>query len=1253
VSSFGTLAPSLDQQQAAATSEFQQALKRMSEFAATQGDEQQADKFQELAHKLQEDRLTIAFCGHFSAGKSTLVNALCGATLLPSSPIPTSANVVTIVNGEPSAKTVFRSADGIVSQARKIAVEYLHDFAVDGEGVTSIEVSYPVPLLGSRMAIVDTPGVDSTDSSHRAATESALHLADVVIYVTDYNHVQSEVNFLFLRSLARWGKPTYVIVNQIDKHREEQIAFTTFHDSLNQALRSWDIEPAGILYLSLRELNHPLSQWKELQDLLSALQPLATSLMLRSAERSAIYLAEQYRQRLELLNQEQREQLQLELGEDGDAQQRASIRAKLTEELNDIQSTSIRRREQVRIELDRLLNNANLSPAETRDKAKDMLESMQPGFKAGWLAGAAKTEAEKLKRLERLTNDFNLQISAHVTGHLKELLRKEAAGLDDDRIEQSLDKVFISATPDWLMMRVKPGAGVEGQAVLHYTAEISSEWKALYRKAALQWFDELQVERKPELEAAAAIVNAQLAKQDQRDETADVLFTLEAEERAKESELLAYLPTGGELAACELPRPESISAAQVESLTLIDEHKRIGQESVSVSASGSEELMGSRKMESSRENREEQTEVSSQLLGNDAETPLGATRGAADMLERSAELLSQIPALRSIAEGLSAKAERFRNRSFTIALFGAFSAGKSSFANAIVGKSVLPVSPNPTTATINRILAPSGNYRDGTALITMKSQEAFLDDIRHSLKRIGISQEELNKAGSDVPRLLTLIEPVSANELHPRGRPHLTFLHAAAQGWQLYGSLLGSRFTVQEEEYRRYAAEEQASCFVAEIDLFVDSPITRSGAVLVDTPGADSINARHTGVAFQYIKNADAVLFVTYYNHAFTEADREFLNQLGSVKDVFELDKMFFIINAADLAASDNELASVREHVGTQLLKHGIRNPRLFAVSSLQGLQAKISKNSDGLQESGIGAFEQAFHRFSDEELGGLALASASKELDRVDRMLDSWLQSANEDAATRSAKASRLQQQAEQWRSQGAEQLPATAVQPLLQEISEQLYHLRQRLRFRFKDHFQAAFHPSVLQDDGRDLKKMLQACGEDLKRSLNEDLMQELRAAGLRLEVMVNAMMEKALYTMSGTTELEQEGFSPEPVDRYELELPLPELFLEGPQLDNRKLWGVFRSPKHFFEKEGAVTLREELNTILFAVIDSELTRLTAGWGDYATAALLKSIRSGANGWAEQLASFAMSVSETLRKPGEERILIDLQEQWRKIRQ
>ncbi|RED77391.1 dynamin family protein [Cohnella phaseoli] len=1219
--------------------QFQEALRQMSVRSAANGDEVQAAKLQELAGKLEGGRLTVAFCGHFSAGKSTLVNTLCGATLLPASPIPTSANVVTVVNGEPFAETEFRDSKGNIHPARTIAVEQLHGFAVDGEGVTSIRVSYPIPLLGDRMAIVDTPGVDSTDGAHRAATESALHMADVVFFVTDYNHVQSEVNFRFLRSLARWGKPTYLIVNQIDKHREEQLSFAEFRDSLREALANWDIEPAATLFLSLREPDHPLSQWSQLLELMEQLQPLADPLILRSVTRSAVYLAEQYRETLHERNQEKRQQLQEQLGEDGETERRAALRAEWEAELAQLRSAGDLRKERVRVEMDRLLGNANLTPAETREKAQAVLAAMQPGFKAGWLAGAAKTEAERNARLGRLTDDFNRQVSANVTGHLKELLRREAeqSGLAGEELERSLDDIFRPVQPEWLRSLVKPGAGSEGQATLHYSAEISTELKSLYRKAAFQWIDELQERERPALEEQTKEVGAKLSKLAEADRIAGRIDELEREEREEERQLLAMLPEDGSNSGLRLPAPVGISSDRLEELASEAAAGLNTAGDPDGSAEASDDLPF-----------EEQPEVA------DAQpTRLGAPQGAAEMLERSAALLGNIAALRGVADGLYAKAARFRDKSFTIALFGAFSAGKSSFANALVGKPALPVSPNPTTATINRIVAPTEEHPDGTALVTMKTPEEFAEDIRHSLGRIGIAKEKLEAAGADVAKLLALKDPVAAADLHPRGRPHLAFLTAAAKGWGEFGSLLGQKLTAGGEEYRRFAADEQASCFVASIDLYVDSPITRSGAVLVDTPGADSINARHTGVAFQYIKNADAVLFVTYYNHAFTEADREFLNQLGSVKDVFELDKMFFVINAADLASSDTELEAVKEHVGNQLLKHGIRKPRLFGVSSLNGLQAKQSRSRAALEASGLAEFEGAFRRFSEEELGGLALASANKELDRVDKLLDSWLQSANADAATREAKAKRLTAQAERWRAEGGDSVPAAAVQPLSQEVGEQLYHLRQRLKFRFKEHFQTAFHPSILQDDGRDLKKLLQSCGEDLKRSLTEDLLQELRAAGLRLEGTIGALADKTLGSLSGLAEMEREGFAPEPAGKPALELPLPEPFAAGPNFEVRQLWNAFRSPKHFFEQEGAAELRSDLEGTLLGTIDEVLEALKRQWEQSTEQALQQTVRAAALAWSEQLAAFALSMSEALRQPGEERYLQDLREQWQKIRQ
>ncbi|MBB6669060.1 dynamin family protein, partial [Cohnella nanjingensis] len=497
-----------------------------------------------------------------------------------------------------------------------------------------------------------------------------------------------------------------------------------------------------------------------------------------------------------------------------------------------------------------------------------------------------------------------------------------------------------------------------------------------------------------------------------------------------------------------------------------------------------------------------------------------------------------------------------------------------------------------------------------------------------------------------------LSKRMTPDDIHPRGRPHLAFLRAAAGGWARYGEKLGTHFLAGEAEYRRYVAEEEASCFVAAVDLHIDAPLTRSGAVLVDTPGADSINARHTGVAFEYIKNADAVLFVTYYNHAFTEADRGFLNQLGSVKDAFELDKMFFVLNAADLAASPEELASVQQHVEQQLLKHGIRRPRLFPVSSLQALEAKLGRSAEALEASGLADFEAAFRRFAQEELGSLALAAARQQLTRIEGLIDGLLRSAGEDAATRQARTARLLDEAAKLRSAWQAELSEAAVQPLTQELVEQLYHLRRRVQYRFGEHFASAFHPSVLQDDGRDLKKLIQSCWLDLKRGVAEDLQQELRSAGLRLEVALQRSVAERIA--DGIARSELDGFSPELPPKPELGLAGAggDPFKDRPAIDARQLWNAFRSPKHFFEKQGSRALRDALETELFRAADDWLEETKRAWTVAVETAFRETLGQAGEALAAELGTFASGLEQERLQPGAEQELARIREAWTKLK-
>ncbi|MEX2104722.1 MAG: dynamin family protein, partial [Bacilli bacterium] len=580
----------------------------------------------------------------------------------------------------------------------------------------------------------------------------------------------------------------------------------------------------------------------------------------------------------------------------------------------------------------------------------------------------------------------------------------------------------------------------------------------------------------------------------------------------------------------------------------------------------------------------------------------------AQKLRTASDIISTIPGLHRISQLMNERAERMENRQFTVALFGAFSAGKSSLANALLGFPVLPVSPHPTTAVINRIVPPTAEHPHGHVRVTIKSVETMTKDVTDAFRTIGISVESLEEA-------LAQVTDVGDAAQHTAMKPHVSFLLAFKKGYEIFKDLLGTIVETDVENFSDFVANEEQACFVELVDVYYDCPLTRTGMTLVDTPGADSINARHTGVAFDYIKNADAILFVTYYNHAFSNADRQFLNQLGRVKDTFEMDKMFFLVNAADLAQSDQELTDVVNHVAENLLHHGIRNPRIFPVSSQTALWAKmlpfgllghegerqyrlrttgdlalpLMPTQEALIQSRMKSFEEAFYAFTVAELAHMAITAAQAEMGRALNRIDEWIRTQQSDIHDRMRKRAELEQahlQALEWISHASTKPQSLAIE---QEIEELTYYIKQRVGFKFNEMFNASFNGSDLIEDGRNMKKALRYCLRDLLGQLLLEIVQELRATALRIENYTRKSVKdvgkhwaKEIQQMFPANEWQVE--STIVVDVPNFSDDLKNMDLES----FHTVLAIFKNSKQFFEGNGKSQMKEALETNLSSSIE-----------------------------------------------------------------
>ena len=166
----------------------------------------------DLVQKLEADRFHLVVVGEFNHGKTTFVNALLGATILPVGVTPTTAVIHHLeYSAEPRAEVVFTSG-----RRSPLPFAEVKDFAVGHEKapldaghhvagaasdneVKHLEVGYPADLLRERVVLVDTPGVNDLSLQRADITYSYIPKSDAVLFLLDAGQPLKESERVFLQ----------------------------------------------------------------------------------------------------------------------------------------------------------------------------------------------------------------------------------------------------------------------------------------------------------------------------------------------------------------------------------------------------------------------------------------------------------------------------------------------------------------------------------------------------------------------------------------------------------------------------------------------------------------------------------------------------------------------------------------------------------------------------------------------------------------------------------------------------------------------------------------------------------------------------------------------------------------------------------------------------------------------------------------------------------------------------------------------
>ena len=197
-----------------------ESLNRVIEIAESLEQKSIAERLRAIEERAQNPsaQLILPLIGEFSAGKTSLINALTDSKVLEIASLPTTATLYQIIFGAPENKAVALTAEGEEVELQLDALK--NDELKKYPTVTLFDTSTKVP---KDIIFVDTPGLSSPDPKHREVLTSILPQVDAILLTVDANQAVTRSLIDFVKSMRLAEKPIYLILNKIDTKSSSEL----------------------------------------------------------------------------------------------------------------------------------------------------------------------------------------------------------------------------------------------------------------------------------------------------------------------------------------------------------------------------------------------------------------------------------------------------------------------------------------------------------------------------------------------------------------------------------------------------------------------------------------------------------------------------------------------------------------------------------------------------------------------------------------------------------------------------------------------------------------------------------------------------------------------------------------------------------------------------------------------------------------------------------------------------------------------
>ena len=183
-------------------------------------------QLQALSCKLAKDSFTLAVLGQFKRGKSSLLNAILGKSILPTGLLPLTSAITTIRYGT-TEKLVLYKENSIFPQELplKEIASYITETnnPSNSKHIQTACLELPVPFLRYGTKFVDTPGIGSMVTANTQTTYTFLPQCDAALFVTSTDAPLNHTEMDFLHEIKQYTTKIFFILNKTDLLSSEKI----------------------------------------------------------------------------------------------------------------------------------------------------------------------------------------------------------------------------------------------------------------------------------------------------------------------------------------------------------------------------------------------------------------------------------------------------------------------------------------------------------------------------------------------------------------------------------------------------------------------------------------------------------------------------------------------------------------------------------------------------------------------------------------------------------------------------------------------------------------------------------------------------------------------------------------------------------------------------------------------------------------------------------------------------------------------